>query len=161
MIHDKSTPYYLHHLTHLRRDYKKGGAPHKPILLLALIDSIEKKRIKDHRIYITPELVAAFKTLWSVYVTTDHTMLFAMPFYHMKGEAFWQLIPNAGCETWVQASSSMRSFSNLNTAVAYAEIDQELFHFLQQKEERELLKHAILDKYFPETKKISYQIKSL
>ena len=149
---EKSLKYYIHKLTHLRRDYKKGGAPHKPILILSLIDNIEQGLISENSIFITPELVSSFKSNWSTYVITDHTMLFTLPFYHMSGESFWNLIPNQGCEKWVMSKSSMRSFSNLNTAVKYAEIDIELFNLLKQKEEREILKVAVLDKYFPSIK---------
>ncbi len=45
----------------------------------------------------------------------------------------------------------MRSFGNLNTAVAYARIDNELFELLTEKDSREVLKHTLLEKYFPET----------
>ena len=46
----------------------------------------------------------------------------------------------------------MRSFRNLTTAVKYAVIDKELSDLLLLSENRELLKYAILDKYFPDTK---------
>ncbi|MDR2064942.1 MAG: hypothetical protein LBP85_04455, partial [Prevotellaceae bacterium] len=39
-------------------------------------------------------------------------------------EPFWKLVANAGCEKWVESKSSMRSFSNLTTAVKYALIDK-------------------------------------
>ena len=42
-----------------------GKAPHKPILLLALIHEISEGEIKENRIFITPELIASFKEIWS------------------------------------------------------------------------------------------------
>ena len=46
----------------------------------------------------------------------------------------------------------MRSFNNLTTAVNFATIDIELKLLLEVKEYREILKFAVLEKYFPDTK---------
>jgi putative restriction endonuclease len=46
----------------------------------------------------------------------------------------------------------MRSFGNLTTAVRYALIDKELSDLLLIPENRDILKIALLDKYFPDTK---------
>jgi len=51
---------YIKQLTSLKRDHKLGGAPHKPILLLSIIDCIENKLITSNKIYISPELVSIF-----------------------------------------------------------------------------------------------------
>jgi putative restriction endonuclease len=154
MMNDKikKLSYYINTFQKLRRDYKKGGAPHKPILLLSIIQAYENKLITTNKIYITPELVGFFKSNWAALVRTDHDLKFALPFYHMNSEPFWKIFPNAGCEKWISSKGSMRSFNNLNTAVAYAEIDSELFKILKEKETREILRQTLLDKYFPETK---------
>ncbi len=150
---DKSLKYYLHKLTHLRRDNKYGGAPHKPIMILSLISNIETGLIKSNKIFITPELVGVFKNLWSNLVKSErHHCIFAMPFYHLRTEAFWKLIAKKGFENTVQSKIAMKSFSNLQSAINYAEIDIELYEFLNNKEEREIIKYAVLDKYFPNSK---------
>ena len=149
----KDLKYYLHRLTHLRRDNKYGGAPHKPIMILSVISNIEIGLIKSNKIFITPELVGTFKSLWSNLVESErHHCIFAMPFYHLRTEAFWQLIAKKGFENTVQSKIAMKSFSNLQSAVNYAEIDIELFNFLKNNEEREIIKYAVLDKYFPNSK---------
>ncbi len=148
----KTLAYYIHAFKTLRRDYKKGGAPHKPLLLLSIIQLFESGVINRDKIFISPELVGTFKNNWNVLVNTGHDMIFAMPFYHMKSEPFWQLVPNVGCEKWLEAKGSMRSFGNLNIAVAYAQINYELFELLKEKDSREVLKYTLLEKYFPETK---------
>ncbi len=145
-------PYYIHCFKHLKRDFKNGGAPHKPILLLSVIDLFEKGILSDNHIYILPELVAAFKSNWSKLVVTNHFPIFAMPFYHMSSEPFWKLIPNIGCEKWIESKSSMRSLGNLTIAVQFATIDNELSDILLVPEYRDILKISLLDKYFYETK---------
>jgi len=148
----KNLSYYIHCFTHLKRDMKNGGAPHKPLLILSLIEQFEKKTIYNEQIFITPELVSSFKTHWTELVLTNHHQIFALPFYHMHSEPFWSLIPNIGCEKWIESKSSMRSFGNLTTAVNFAIIDVELKQLLEIDENREILKFSILEKYFPNTK---------
>jgi len=148
----KDLPYYIHCFTHLKRDMKNGGAPHKPILLLSILRLFENGIFTNNQIYVLPELVASFKTNWSKLVTTNHYPIFALPFYHMGSEPFWKLIPNAGCEKWIESKSSMRSLGNLTMAVQFALIDTELANLLLIPENRDILKITILDKYFPDTK---------
>lgn len=143
--------YFIHAFTHLHRDEKNGGAPHQPILLLSVIYEYELGCITTNRIYITPEITHSFSRYWSSLVTTNHTLSFALPFYHLnnaKGN-WWQLIANPGCEIWLENKGSMKSFSNLNVAVVYATIDTELAHLLLNKETRQILRQALLIKYFP------------
>lgn len=142
--------YFIYAFTHLHRSKINGGAPHKPILLLSIIHEYELGRIQDNRIFITPELTHSFSVHWNHLVTTDHQKQFALPFFHLTGEKgdWWKLIPNIGCELWIDNAGSMRSFSNLSGAVAFAEIDLGLFSLLSNNESRKVLKSALLGKYF-------------
>lgn len=152
----KNLSFYITAFKSLRRDSKNGGAPHKPVLLLSLIDSFEYGFYQDNKIYILPELIGFFKANWSRFVETDHDLRFALPFYHMQNETFWSLIPKAGCEIWVQSKGSMRSLSNLETAVEYARIDNTLADLLKNKENRDVLRQIILEKYFPKFTSTNY-----
>lgn len=154
MLHKliEKLPYYIYCFTHLKRDAKNGGAPHKPILLLSIIRLFEKGIFTDCQIHILPELVASFKSNWTTLVESNHHPIFAMPFYHMNSEPFWKLIANVGCEKWIESKSSMRSLKNLTTAINFALIDNELTELLLIPESRDLLKISILERYFPETK---------
>lgn len=62
----KGIDYYIHSFNHLRRAPNNGGAPHKPVLLLSIIDAIEKGYIINERIYITVELITLFKSNWNI-----------------------------------------------------------------------------------------------
>ncbi len=148
----KELKYYIRCFEKLRRDRKNGGAPHKPILLISLIQAFQQKLFQSNKIYIIPELVGLFKSNWNNLVVTNHQCLFTLPFYHMNTEPFWELIPNAGCELWVRSKSSMRSFTNLTTAVKYALIDEEFVNILKTKQDANFLLMFLLDKYFPKTK---------
>jgi putative restriction endonuclease len=131
---------------------KNGGAPHKPILLLSVIRLFESGIFTNNQIFVLPELVSSFKTNWSKLVTSKHFSIFTLPFYHLNSEPFWKLIPNVGCEKWIESKNSMRSLGNLTTAVKFALIDNELSNLLLMPKNRDILKISLLDKYFPETK---------
>ena len=147
----KDLSYYCSKFENLRRDFKNGGAPHKPILLLSLIQAYQCRLYTTSEIQILPELVGLFKSNWQSLVETNHQCLFTLPFYHMSTEPFWELIPNRGCELWIKSKSPMRSFSNLTNAVKYARIEEELKELLLKKEESQILIHILLAKYFPKT----------
>lgn len=145
-------PTYLHHLSKLRRDSKNGGAPHKPVLLLAVLELVRKGELYANRIEITPELVLEFKSIWSKLVITQHTANFALPFYHMKSEPFWRLVTNAGMTIPVTSSNSIKSLGALKESVAFAELDKDLFELMKDPVSHAVIEEALLEQYFPETK---------
>lgn len=145
-------PKYLHLFSKLRRDTKFGGAPHKPILLLAVLELVRKGELYANRIEITPELVLEFKTIWSKLVVTPHTANFSLPFFHMKSESFWRLVTNAGMTIPITSSNSIKSLGALKESVAFAEIDKDLFELMKDPVSHAVIEEALLDQYFPETK---------
>ncbi len=139
---------YIRDFTKLRRAPNLGGAPHKPVLLLSVIDAIEKGYIRNERIYITAELITLFKSNWNVWVKTLHTMNFTLPFYHLSNEPFWKLVVKPGTNIALTNKNSIKSFQALIKSVDYAEIDKNLFFYLSQITERETLRKTIIEKYF-------------
>lgn len=143
---------YLRAFERLRIDRAHGVAPHKPILLLSVLQTFQNELNNTQRIYITPELVALFKSNWSLLVTTKHDCRFALPFYHLTSDKFWKLIPKSGFENILQLSASMRSFANLNAAVDCAFVENDLLQLLNDNKNNGILQQFLLDEYFPETK---------
>ena len=143
---------YLTAFRKLRIDRSHGVAPHKPILILSILQAYQNSQITNQRIYITPELVAMFKSNWNLLVKTNHDCRISYPFYYLKSEMFWQLVPKSGFENINQMGSIMKSFSNLNAAVEFALLDDELFFLMKDKHSNSILQQFILDEYFPETK---------
>lgn len=142
---------YIRKFTGLRRGSVKGvKAPHKPIMLLAVLDVIEKKEICFNQIPISPGLVASFKDFWSQLVKDSRfSENFSLPFYHLLSDGFWHLQTLPGREVALTTSHSIRSFAYLKEVVAYAFLDQELFDLLMNPETRNILKRVLLDAYFP------------
>lgn len=143
---------YLLAFKKLRIDRSHGPAPHKPILLLSILQAVQSLLIEQNRIYITPEIVSLFTANWSSLVVTNHYCRFFLPFYHLSSESFWKLIPNPGYESLLSLKSSIKSFSGLNAAVEYAVIDEELFLLMKNTASNAIFKEFLLDEYFPDTK---------
>ena len=148
---------YCRLLVKLKRAYQNGGAPHKPILLLAILKSIESKVITSNRIYITPELIMNFRELWSKLVTTKHQMNFALPFFHMQSEPFWRIITKPGAFVPLTSSHSIKSLGSLNENIQFAEIDKELWDLMLNAQTNLTLTKLLLSTYFSESSNVTLE----
>jgi len=144
---------YLQIFKRLRIDRAHGVASHKPILLISVLQGFQNNLITNRRIYITPELVALFKANWSLLVISNHDCRFALPFYHLTSDKFWNFIPKTGFENILQLKAGMRSFASLNAAMDFAVIEDDLPSLIKEKNSNKFLQEFLLDEYFPETKK--------
>jgi putative restriction endonuclease len=61
-MENKALEFFVKKFSRLKvATYKNSKAPHKPILLLSIIQSFERNELTTNKIYITPDLVASFK----------------------------------------------------------------------------------------------------
>lgn len=129
---------------------KYGKAPHKPVLLLAVIESFENREITQNWIPVTDILFQRFHDLWKLLVKTENVPNFSLPFYHLKNEkgAFWNLITMPGKEIPTKNSKSIKSFHALTDNVLAAQLSDEMYQAFTNPVEREVIKNAILEKYF-------------
>lgn len=141
---------YVRKFSRLRQGVTRfGSAPHKPVLLLAVIKGFEEGWIADNRIELSPELVATFKTLWQRLVQSGHSPLIAQPFFYMRGEGFWSHVPNPGYEGWAEVTQNCNSLGALHKAVAFARLDPDLYSLLASPAHRAILQETLLKTYFP------------
>src|SRR5690606_4231454 len=147
---------YSNQFKKLRRAYVKGmgAAPHKPILLLSIIQLIAKGVINTNRIFITADLMLAFKQNWKLLVETGHTPNFSLPFFHLRSEPFWYLRAKPGKEIETTSSKSIKSFKYLKESIAFAEINRDLFFLLQEIPNQLWFEHLLLENYFPNAKNV-------
>lgn len=57
---------------YLRLNRANGRAPHKPVLLLAVLKAFDEGSILENRIEPSPELINWFKGYWAVMVRDPH-----------------------------------------------------------------------------------------
>lgn len=78
---------WLERLYSLRRD-KRGSheRPHKPVLLLSIIDLLDRRVIRDNAVPLSDELVATFKRYFAVVKREDDQPTIQNPFFHLSGD---------------------------------------------------------------------------
>ena len=118
-----------------------GGraSPHKLCMLLALLDLARAGGLQENRVYFAPPLLERYALFFAAVRTpTDHLNPY-FPFFHLAGklrggqESFWQLCPKPGREAIVSAMPTARSFADITTNIAYAQLDEELFQLLRHE----------------------------
>lgn len=136
---------------HVSQSNRLGPAPHKPILLLAIIDGIHHGWIRDNRIGLTPELIAAFFWHWRARVSVDglRQPRIIYPFRYLAGEktSFWHF-ERDGVEVTPQFLAHPTSVAQINEKVDYARLDPELWRLLQDPASREALRSTLMTTYF-------------
>lgn len=151
--------YYLTIFSHLNTDASpkrysqltKHKAPHKPILLLSVIDLIEEGTINSNFIELSPDLGELFKIYWTIVMPSDKRGNIALPFYHLMSDKFWHLIARPGKEISLKESSAIRSIYKLVELTMGAKFEDELFNLILENEQRNLLRSVLIDNYFDES----------
>lgn len=127
---------------------KKAGkqAPHKALLLLSVIDLVERGIITDNHITLNEELIKHFKLntkrLLGDSIIFHPTVNY--PYYHLHSEPFWKLVskPNSNI-----GGITNYSLTNLRKNIAYAQIDDELFNLLKDQSVRAKLRVVLIATY--------------
>lgn len=143
---------YIRAFKKLHVDRSHGIAPHKPILLLSVLQSYQDNSISENKVRITPELVALFKTNWNILVRTNHDCRITYPFYYLKSDRFWKLIPRNNYGNIEVLGSAVKSFNRLYEAIEYAFLAEDLFMLMLDSECNLVLQKFLLEEYFPDTK---------
>ena len=98
---------YLHRFANLRTDKARNRysaltlhrAPHKPFLLLSVMDLIAQGAIAENFIEPSYELVEIFNLYWSQIMLPGSRTSMAYPFPCLKTDGFWRLIQNPGYDS--------------------------------------------------------------
>jgi putative restriction endonuclease len=140
--------YPMYPFSRLRR--ASGKAPHKPILLLAVLEGIESGLIVENRITITPELIAIFQNIWLKLVPHEGWQpRFYLPFFHLTGDKFWHLETVDGAKVALTNLYSPKSVVSLQNSVAFAWLDEPLWKAFADPTQRAEIRAFLLSYYFP------------
>ncbi len=154
--HAEALAQYVERFRDLNRDSNRPdrypvavrhSAPHKPLLLLAVLDRFAEGRMEDNRIMLTPGLSDLFSAYWQAVMPPDRRPDVAMPFYHLSSEGFWHLIPREGHEDVVE-HKRLRSIRLIHEHTEGARLDEELYALCRTPETRETLRRTLIDTYF-------------
>lgn len=83
-----SYDHWLGRLTKLNK--ARNNAPHKPLLLLVVLELAEQNELRDGELFVTAELAFRFDTFAQIvaYRRTQRPDV-RMPFHHLKTQGFW------------------------------------------------------------------------
>lgn len=154
--------YYLHHLGRLHTaKYKGKQAPHKAVLLLAVMELVERGEISSPEVELTDELVECFQRIWSekLPASCPFTCDIGKPFYHMQHEPFWRLVEHS--EETNMVAEALGLYNNetkpltpgrygvkyLREQFRCARIDNELYELMKDAEARQKMQELLVSRY--------------
>ena len=142
----KDLSYYQNAFSHLRRNNENGGAPHKPILLLSVLRLYQSGDLRASDIEPSPLLYHTFKYLWTKLVSDSSSFnpTFYYPFFHLRSEPFWRLVPQPS----KHIPAGVTSIAQLNNFVAFASIDRELSALVLNPVCNTILEKTLVEQYF-------------
>jgi putative restriction endonuclease len=130
----------------IRSAETKQQAPHKPLLLLSVLDRFAEKTISDNLVKLDENLLEIFASYWSLVMPPEHRGNIAMPFFHLQSDRFWHLVVRPG----QHVTTKIHTVSKLNETVCGAALDANLYHLLLQESSRDALRNVLLKEYFSE-----------
>ncbi|MEI7461400.1 MAG: HNH endonuclease [Pirellula sp.] len=128
----------------LRVNRSQGPAPHKPLLLLILLEMIENGDLQSRVLKLTPELAFRFSQ-FSIIVAHRRTqrMDIRLPFFHLSSDTIWNTFSKDGIPSLDPKSTQ------------YAEINKE-FHLLAQDSAfRSKARAVLIQSYFEPAEQIA------
>ncbi|MFL5805047.1 MAG: HNH endonuclease [Roseiflexaceae bacterium] len=123
-------------------------APHKPFLLLSIMDLMANDRVQTNFFQLGAELIDTFNLYWEKIIGNNRESNILMPFYHMTSEGFWHLIPSPGMEQALASIGKIKSYRQFNQVALGAKLNDNLFVLLSASDTRDALRRALIEKYF-------------
>lgn len=154
MATEKKWQRWLDRLYDLRRA-EIGGSherPHKPALLLTIMDLLDRHNITENKVPLSDELVHTFKRYFATVRSHNDQPTIQNPFFHLCGDQFWHLEPTRAGDTVYRKgeASGSPSVGELRRRVAFAWVDPDLWELFSEDHSRHQLREAIIARYFPE-----------
>jgi putative restriction endonuclease len=143
---------WLERLYDLRRD--KSGSherPHKPVLLLSILDLLDHEAFPGNNIALSPDLVQTFKRYFAVVRRGDDKPTIENPFYYLAGDGFWQLVPKAGGRPLYEPGKASGAPTITALREVHGRFDEDLWQtIISEPHTRHQLREALIARYFPE-----------
>jgi putative restriction endonuclease len=152
MPNERTWQKWLERLYNLRRD-KRGSheRPHKPVLLLAILDLLDRGIIIQNVIPLSTDLVKTFRRYFEVVRQGDDQPSIENPYYHLCGDGFWQLASGLGNRPIYEPGNASRPPSIKILKATHGQFDDGLWNaLLTDANSRHQLREALIARYFPE-----------
>lgn len=137
---------WLARFTALRvdNDAEKGRAPHKPLLLLAVLDLLEAGLLTDGWVTLSPDLILRFQNLWPIVAERRQNKGdIRMPFHALATDRVWSVFDEEGRP------------SRARTTSVRAKLDDTLLAALGGSAFRTQLRRLLVATYFPPAEQVA------
>jgi putative restriction endonuclease len=122
--------------------------PHKPVMLLAMLDLFESGTIKENKITFSPELLEHFREYFDVVRTAEDKPTPINPYFYLRGDKFWHHHAKPGQQQVLAALQSPPGIGAFREISDYAYLDDALFELLLDKANRAELRSVLINRYF-------------
>tara|TARA_R110002073_G_scaffold7245_26_gene41478 strand:- start:408 stop:1319 length:912 start_codon:yes stop_codon:yes gene_type:complete len=131
-------------LAKLRVDRSKGIAPHKPLLLLVVLELAKSGLLDDPLLKLTPDLVFRFSVYWSIVAhRRPQPPDVRLPFHHLGSSKLWTPLTAEGKP------------SNQRDLTASIRLSDEFFAALQSPSFRQAAGYTLISNYFEHAEQIA------
>lgn len=122
----------------------KTPAPHKPLLLLAILDFVESGAITTPHVKLTPELAFRFLGYWEIVGARGRSVgRVELPFFHLQSDGILRHVAHKGLDTAL-ASIRPTSVEFLNRVISHAVLPEDLFVLMSDRQSREVMRRALI-----------------
>ena len=104
--------------------------PHKPALILALMDLVDSGMFPENLIPFSPELRERFSEYFEIVRSQDDRDTPWNPYFYLRREPFWSHLATAVNEAVVAALASPPSVGKISDLIAGAQLDADLWLLL-------------------------------
>lgn len=125
-------------------DKGRGRAPHKPLLLLAVLDMLEADQVTDGWVTHSPDLVARFQNFWPIVEgRRQNRGDMRLPFHALSNDGVWRVFDDDGSPSRTKDTSTR------------AEIAADLLSLLGDAKCRAHMRRLLVTTYFPPREQVA------
>lgn len=122
-------------------------APHKPLLLLSVLDLAASGLLPANRIELNDDLAEVYRASWKAILPGIKGSVI-LPFFFLRSQPFWHLVSKRGKEREASVVRHINSWKRFTDIFEGATLDEELFMYMQEPQAREVLRSVLLETYF-------------
>jgi hypothetical protein len=129
---------------------RSQASPHKPCMLLAVIDLARAGALEANEIRYLPPLLERYREYFTAVATERDHLNPYFPFFHLRSEGFWHLQPRRGKRALLEAIKTARSHSDIIDVIDHASLDANLHALLQERAACAALSDQLISRWFPQ-----------
>ncbi len=135
---------WLATLEKLRVNRSQGLAPHKPLLLLVVLEMIENGDLQSPSLKLTPELAFRFHEFGTIVAHRRTQRLdVRLPFFHLSSDGIWAAFTKDGSPALDPRSAQV------------VQIDAEFYSFCLAPEFRSMARKVLIHSYFEPVEQVA------